>query len=318
MKLSPLDIRKHEFTRKVRGYDPEEVKAFTDMVSRQWEEVLDDLRHSQDRVRELEGKIEHYEKVENALHEALESAKSGAKRTQEQAEERARLIIEEAELKAEQRLSEVDQRQNKLRNDVTDLVRRRDEIVARLRHFLMSELEILARHDEDRPIGFMQLMPSSPAEDLPPAPAKRAKPSSAAAERDEKTERVESEASAGQPEPQASDEAFDSEDGGEGEAEPTRGTTYGDLYTRAAESESERETEREARAAEAELEEKDAEDEDDEPTWTLRSIVSGQDGPSEEDAAADAESVDELDAEPEPTAPDAEKERIRRILEDLD
>ena len=316
MKLSPLDIRKHEFTRKVRGYDPEEVKAFTDMVSRQWEEVLDDLRHSQDRVRELEGKIEHYEKVENALHEALESARSGAKRTQEQAEERARLIIEEAELKAEQRLQEVDQRQNKLRNDVTDLARRRDEIVARLRHFLMSELEILARHDEDRPIGFMQLMPSSPAEDLPPAPAKmtKAKPSSAAAKRDERTETVEAEASAEQPDSAASDEAFESDETGGDETEPTRGTTYGDLYDRAAESESERETEREARAAETEARaEREDEAEDDEPTWTLRSIIRGEDAGDPED-----EDADDPDAEPEPTAPDAEKERIRRILEDLD
>jgi cell division initiation protein len=303
MKLTPLDIRKHEFTRKVRGYDPEEVKAFTEMVSRQWEEVLDELRHSKDRVRELEGKIEHYEKVENALHEALESARSGAKRTQEQAEERARLIIEEAELKAEQRLQEVDQRQNKLRSDVTDLARRRDEIVARLRHFLMSELEILARHDEDRPIGFMQLMPSSPAENLPPAPeAKKAEARPSVTEPKEADEPVEAEASQEQPEPAPSDE----------EPEPQRGTTYGDLYARAAESESEREVEREARAAEVARKDEEDEAEDDEPTWTLRSIVSGHDDEPEGEAGP------EPDAEPEPTAPDAEKERIRRILEDLD
>jgi cell division initiation protein len=167
MKLTPLDIRKHEFARKVRGCDPEEVAAFTEMVSRQWEELLDELRHAKDRVRELEGKIEHYEKVESALHEALQTARSGAKRTQEHAEERARLIVEEAELRAEQILQEADQRQARLRHDVTSLTHRHDEITARLRHFLMSELEILARHEEDRPIGFMQLVPSSPAEALP-------------------------------------------------------------------------------------------------------------------------------------------------------
>jgi cell division initiation protein len=286
MKLTPLDIRTHEFTRKVRGYDPEEVKAFTDMVSRQWEEVLDDLRHARDRVREIEGKIEHYEKVESALHEALETARSGAKRTQEQAEERARLIVEEAELKAEQRLQEAEGRQGRLKHDITDLTRRRDEIVARLRHFLMSELEILARHEDDHPIGFMQLVPSSPAEALPEAPGP-SEPSAASDEAPGRAKRQDVDAS--ETEPAQPDEA-------------ERGTTYGELYARAAESESEREARR------AETDGEDAIDEqDDEPTWTLRSIVGG--GGEEE-----ADDLDEREA----TAPDAEKERIRRILEDLD
>ena len=275
MKLTPLDIRKHEFSPKLRGYDPEEVSAFTEMVSRQWEEVLDELRHTKDRVRELEGKIEHYEKVENALHEALQSARSGAKRTQEQAEERARLIVEEAELRAEQLLQEADHKQHRLRHDVSNLTQRYNEITARMRHFLMSELEILARHEEDRPIGFMQLVPSAPAEPLPAVP--------------QATESVPS-----QPEPEQADEAKPED----GETE-TRASTYGDLYARATEAESQREPEEVPDAEPAE------DDEDDEPSWTLRSIVNG----AEDGDAAGSEAG---------SAPDSEKERIRRILEDLD
>ena len=101
MNLSPLDIRKHEFEKSFRGYNPEEVKPFLEMVSQQWEEMLDELRLAKDRVREMENKLIHYEKVEVALQEALESARSNAARTQAHAEERARLSIEEAELKAE-------------------------------------------------------------------------------------------------------------------------------------------------------------------------------------------------------------------------
>ena len=278
MKLTPLDIRKHEFTSKLRGFDPEEVVAFNEMVSRQWEEMLDELRHTKDRVRELEGKIEHYEKVESALHEALQSARSGAKRTQEQAEERARLIVEEAELKAEQLLQEADQRQHRLRHDIKDLTHRHSEITARLRHFLMSELEILARHEEHSPIGFMQLVPSKPAAPLPSVPRDEADKSMPA-------------------EPMS---APSTDDKGEKES------TYGDLYTRAAEAESARAVEDDA----SEIEEEEA-DEVEEPGWTLRSIVSGADDESdnESEGTADRETG---------TAPDAEKERIRRILEDLD
>lgn len=285
MKLTPLDIRKHEFTKKLRGYDPVEVKAFTEMVSQQWEEVLDELRHAQDRVREMENKIAHYEKVEVALQEALESARSGAKRTQDHAEERARLIVEEAELKAEQILQDAEQERFRLRQDVAKLSHRHDEVTARLRHFLMSELEILARHEDDRPIGFMKLVPGPDAEALPPAPAvkneekpKAEKPAEPEAKRDEPKP-------APMPPVPAPDAAAEPED------EPDEHTTYADLYARAAEAE----RERPAPAAEPE----DEGPEEEEPTWTLRSIVTGLDDP---DAAGSPN----------------EKDRIRRILEDLD
>ncbi len=289
MKLTPLDIRTHEFARTLRGYDPDEVNAFTDMVSRQWEELQDELRRAQERVREIEGKITHYEKIEEALQEALSSSRDGAKRTQENAEERARLIVEEAELRAEQITQEAGQREHRLRHDVAQLAQRHDEITARLRHFLMSELEILARHEDDRPIGFMKLMPSAPAEALPPvenAPPseapKAAVPEAAAPE-------------AAAPEPHEAE--HDGEPGGEPDEAPEE-TTYADLYARAAEAS------REPAAEPAPLDET-APDEA-EPTWTLRSIIGG---------APDEEISDEEIASAK--APATEKERIRRILEDL-
>lgn len=293
MKLTPLDIRTHEFARKVRGYDPDEVKAFTEMVSRQWEELQDDLRRAEDRVREIEGKITHYEKIEEALQEALATSREGAKRTQENAEERARLIVEEAELKAEQITQEASQKHHQLRHEVAQLAHRHDEITARLRHFLMSELEILARHEDDKPIGFMKLMPSAPAEALPvvadaPAPPE-AVPVDATPEVEEEAEVHDTEAVI----PAPDTEAGDTPDGAEGE------TTYAELYARAAEAESNRETDGPIVALEEPEEEA-------EPTWTLRSIVGGE---------LDDEGDEEVETA---TAPAAEKERIRRILEDLE
>ena len=294
MKLTPLDIRKHEFTKKLRGYDPVEVKAFTEMVSHQWEEALDEVRRAQDRVREMENKIAHYEKVEMALQEALESARSGAKRTQDNAEERARLVVEEAELKAEQILQDAEQERFRLRQDVAQLTHRHDEVTARLRHFLMSELEILARHEDDRPIGFMKLVPGPAAEQLPPASGAETegrkdgeRKAEGGGPRAEGGERK-AEASVDRPAPPV---PAAPEPAAPPEPEADERTTYADLYARAAEAERDRPAPPEPEEIE--------EPEDEEPTWTLRSIVTGLDDP---------------DAAGTPT----EKDRIRRILEDLD
>jgi cell division initiation protein len=240
MKLTPLDIRKHDFSRKLRGYDPDEVRPFLEMLSQQWEELQEEVRHAQDRVREMENKIRHYEKVEVALQEALEAAKSSAHRTQSHAEERARLLVEEAELKAEQILREAEQERFRLRQDVAKLTQRHAEVTARLRHFLMSELEILAQHEEERPFGFMKLIPSREGE---PAEGRRASAAAPAL-----TQRPGESASAS---PAAEDTA--------------EGTTYADLYARAS---------RRAREQEASGAPPPVPHEDEEPAWTLRSLVS--------------------------------------------
>jgi len=42
MKITPLEIRQKEFEKKLRGYDKEEVNAFLESLSKEWERVLDE------------------------------------------------------------------------------------------------------------------------------------------------------------------------------------------------------------------------------------------------------------------------------------
>ena len=51
MKLSPMDIRKQEFDSALRGYSTDDVEAFLQMVSEQWEELLDEQRRLEEQVR---------------------------------------------------------------------------------------------------------------------------------------------------------------------------------------------------------------------------------------------------------------------------
>ncbi len=70
MRITPLEIRKQEFTKGFRGFEVEEVQSFLQTVSSQWEEALADQRRLESRVRELEAKLQHYTNVEEALQEA--------------------------------------------------------------------------------------------------------------------------------------------------------------------------------------------------------------------------------------------------------
>ncbi|HYE96226.1 MAG TPA: DivIVA domain-containing protein [Rubricoccaceae bacterium] len=175
MKLSPLDIRKHQFERAFRGFDPDEVRAFLTQVARNWEELLDEQRQAEERIRELEMKLRHYEKVEMALQEALETARDTARRKAEAADQQAKLVIEEAELRAQRIVQDAEQERYGLRQDLARLNHRQHQVAARLRAFLMSELEMLAQFQGDDPIGFIKLVAATEKPEalpLPPAPAR--------------------------------------------------------------------------------------------------------------------------------------------------
>ena len=60
MNLTPLNIRKQDFDKSLRGYDPEEVEAFLDTVATQWEEMEDERRRLENKVQELENQMDHY------------------------------------------------------------------------------------------------------------------------------------------------------------------------------------------------------------------------------------------------------------------
>lgn len=162
MKLTPLDIRKHEFSRRMRGYDADEVQAYLNLVSSQWSEIVDGQRRAEERVRELESKLEHYERVEEALQEALKTARENSREAENRSRQQSERIVGQAKEEASSITSQARGQKQKLEQEVDQLESRRNEVVARLRAFLMSEMEMLAHYDGSDPTGFIKLLPSEP------------------------------------------------------------------------------------------------------------------------------------------------------------
>ncbi len=159
MKLTPLDIRKQEFDRTMRGYNPDEVQAFLQMLSDQWQEQYDERRRLDEKVRDLQAKIKHYEQVEEALQEALQTARENKEKTLEHARREAELILKEARAEADAVQQGAREEYERLKQEASQIGGRRSEIVARLRAFLMSEMELLARFEGEDPTGFIKMLP---------------------------------------------------------------------------------------------------------------------------------------------------------------
>ena len=157
MRLTPLDIKKQEFTRSFRGVDAQEVHDFLHELASQWDSILDENRRLEQKVREYDSKLDHYRKIEEALQEALETARDNSHKTIENAQREAQIILKEARGAAEEIRKKSAQDHKRLKHDISKIGGRRDEIVARLRAFLMSEMELLARFEGQDPVGFVRL-----------------------------------------------------------------------------------------------------------------------------------------------------------------
>jgi len=143
MKLTPLDIRKQEFRRVMRGYDQVEIDTFIEMVANEFEELLKSQRDMRDHVTELETQLKDYRLIEKTLQQTLLQAQETTGKTYEAARREADTIHREAEVKAAKLLEDATARLNRAKEEIAQLTGRKSGILARLKLLLTSELELL-------------------------------------------------------------------------------------------------------------------------------------------------------------------------------
>jgi cell division initiation protein len=143
MKLTPLDIKKQEFKRIMRGYDPVEVDTFMDMMANEFEDLLKLQKDMRDRIVELEVQLKDYRQIEKSLQQTLLQAQETTTRTYESVRRDAETIVREAEQKASKIVEQANTDLARLNADVTQLWSRRESLLARLRVLLSSELDLI-------------------------------------------------------------------------------------------------------------------------------------------------------------------------------
>jgi cell division initiation protein len=151
MKLTPLDIKKQEFKKVVRGYDPVEVDTFMDMMANEYEDVLRSQKDMRDKVIELEVQLRDYRQIEKTLQQTLLQAQEVTGRTYESARKEAELIVREAEQKGAKIVEQANSDLNRMNGEIMQLWSRKESLIGRLRVLLSSELDLIKTLDMGGP-----------------------------------------------------------------------------------------------------------------------------------------------------------------------
>ena len=154
MKITPLEIKRQQFKKVMRGYDPVEVETFLDMLSNDMEEQLRSTKDLRDRTIELETQLADYKNMEKTLQQTLMQAQEASGRSIENSRKEADLIMKEAELKAAQIIDKARLDFSRIKEQISSLKARKQSVISRLKVLLSSEIDLIRAleiDEEDRP-----------------------------------------------------------------------------------------------------------------------------------------------------------------------
>ncbi len=149
MKLSALEIKQQTFAKSIRGYDVAEVQSFLNVVSNEWEHLSGKCREQEREIQRVSEKLEHYQKVEEALHETLQTAKQSAEQRINTSKQEAQNRIAKADLEAEKIIRDARQQRHSIRQSIQRLLERRDEIIRGMQSYLELATESLESFSRD-------------------------------------------------------------------------------------------------------------------------------------------------------------------------
>ncbi|SDF06677.1 DivIVA domain-containing protein [Sporolituus thermophilus] len=147
--LTPLDIHNKEFKRCFRGYNEEEVDEFLDRVIKDYEKLYRENIELKETLERVNSKLEHYQHMENTLHNTLVIAQETAEEVKLNAKKETELMKKEAEIRAQKLVEEAMAKVRRLNSEYEELKKQIHVYRTRMTSLLQAQLELLKSSEED-------------------------------------------------------------------------------------------------------------------------------------------------------------------------
>jgi cell division initiation protein len=149
MRVTPLEIRQKTFEKNFRGYQIDEVNAFLQTMSQEWERIMDENKELRIKLEATEREVSKLREVESSLYKTLKTAEDTGANVIEQARVAADLHLRDSQLKSDALLNEA---KRKAKDTIDESDMRAKDIVAEMEERLKMMVENyrkLEAHRED-------------------------------------------------------------------------------------------------------------------------------------------------------------------------
>ncbi len=146
MSLTPLEVKKQEFEKVFRGYDPVAVDAFLELVSEEMAALVLRINGLEERLEAVQSTVTDYRQMEQALKETMAGAQRQAEEAKAAATRDGELLKREAKVESERMVAEAERRRASLEQRIEELQAGERAFLGRLKAFLDEHRRTLEAH----------------------------------------------------------------------------------------------------------------------------------------------------------------------------
>ncbi len=155
--ISPKEIKKNDFKKNFRGYDPDEVDAFLETVSLRYERLYEENAALSEKVKTLSSDVEVYKENESTLQKAIVKTQDLAEEVISNAKKKAENIVREAELNSQKIIQDADKDILSKKQEMEEIKLRNDKLVEDVKLFFLEKLNEMDEFIKNRNIYTMEL-----------------------------------------------------------------------------------------------------------------------------------------------------------------
>lgn len=148
------DIEGKKFRKRLMGLDPGDVEAFLLDVTEELRQLREENGNLKKDLQTLESEIKEHRDREKTIRDVLISAQKNAEHTKANAEREAKLVISQAEVKAEAILNDAGNRLIRMEQEISEMRRNRIQFGARMRSLLDAFRQMLDDDGKEAPRKF--------------------------------------------------------------------------------------------------------------------------------------------------------------------
>ena len=151
MKITPIDIAHKTFGKKMMGLDIDQVMDFLQQVAGQMEALIHERNSLKETLREKELSLLEYKERDKVLKDTISTATQMSERLRQDAEREAKLIIVDAQQKAEIMSRDARDTLKKLYQEITDMKRARLQFEANLKALAQAHVTLIEQGEKYMP-----------------------------------------------------------------------------------------------------------------------------------------------------------------------
>ncbi len=143
MKITPLEIKRQEFGKGLRGYSTDEVRTYLEMVAEEFENLLKKNLELDERISSLETRLSDYTRIEGVLQDTLVTTQKSAEEFKTAAEKKAKAVIDDARVSADRILASAQERLLSIQREIADLRHQREAFIANFKSLIETQKTLL-------------------------------------------------------------------------------------------------------------------------------------------------------------------------------